>query len=488
MNVNVLVNRSHIQGWELRQGMITFTHTIVKALGLPGVRIEFTKGVTTAAMSNSGKMYLSAIKPDAKVPRAMLIKYIGFVVHELLHHKFTSFGAVSNEQNKYILALANALEDIWIERQGIDSKFIPNAESILTDLVNQMVDESLINVTDWADPRQYPFALAIWGRTYAKKVPLAKGLQPIFDEGLRRLESSMGTADNLLIAKWIYSQLNLLEQSPQEEESEGKAKSPGNSEPVKVEPTIDPGNLGAAGHLGDTDFQPPGSHIGEPWLEPVSVVPAKLRYEVRRLFDNTGTTLFDCNRKAGALNTSALHKVGISDRLFKQRRDIDGVDSAVVLALDVSGSMSVNMEELSSAAWTLSQSLNAAGVDVAIVTFESQASLSLPFGQTMNKLKNVVRSIQPLGGTNDYAGLAMAHDLLLAHPAQRKVTFIITDGAGAPNRKASLLEQLAAGERMGITTIGIGIGIDISRTYPKSIRVSGGDLADATFKQIKLAA
>lgn len=510
MNVNALVNRSHIHGWELRQGIGSFAHMIAKALGLPGISVEWTSKVSTAAMNNKGVMYLAGVKPDAKVPRALLMRYIGYVVHELLHHRFTEF---VKDGNDYVDTLHNAIEDIWIERVGIINKFVPNAESILTELVNQMVDEAMANVKDWTDPRQYPFVLAIYGRTYAKKVPLAEGLQPIFDEAVRRIGESQNSRDNMVIAKWVYEQLmNQPKQTPQQgpdpqqgagsqgdgdeeegegdegEESIGQAKRPGFSA-NDVEPSVDPGKLIAAGDLGDSDYDSPGEHIfhRDLWELNGSASP-KLRFEVRKLFDNSGLTLFDNNRKAGALNVNALHKVGISDRLFKQRRDIDGIDSAVVLVLDVSGSMGALMPVLADAAWLLADSLRAASVDIAVVTFESQASLSLPFGSSPKKLRETLRRLHDLGGTNDYAGVAMAHDLLLQHPAQRKVAFVISDGEGAPNRKVALREQLQAGERMGITTIGIGLGIDISKTYPKSITVKPSELANATFKQIKLAA
>jgi cobalamin biosynthesis protein CobT len=46
-----------------------------------------------------------------------------------------------------------------------------------------------------------------------------------------------------------------------------------------------------------------------------------------------------------------------------------------------------------------------------------------------------------------------------------------------------------SGERMGIQTIGIGIGLDVKSVYPKSIRVNDvAELGKASFRQIKLAA
>jgi cobalamin biosynthesis protein CobT len=48
--------------------------------------------------------------------------------------------------------------------------------------------------------------------------------------------------------------------------------------------------------------------------------------------------------------------------------------------------------------------------------------------------------------------------------------------------------QVKVGERMGITTIGVGIKHDVSNVYSKAIEVNKlEDLGTATFKQIKLA-
>ena len=552
MNVNVLLNRPHIQGWELRQGIVPFAHMIAKALGLRDITVEWHSGISTAAINERGKIFLAAVKPDAKITRPLLVKYIGFVVHELLHRKFTNFTARGNVP--YMDALCNAVEDIWIERRGIDTGFIPNCEGILRDLVNQMVANALTNVTDWADPAQYPFALAIWGRTYANKVPLAQGLEPIFNEAVRRIGHSTNSHDNLAIARWLYDQLNALpkgqpkdqpQEQPQDSQDEGQdegqdqGQDQGEGEgqddgqdkgqdgddgqsgdqgdqdgddqddqgdegdevghatrpgwaiyAAEVEPVLDPGEAGGASGVGDNDLAHSSHHLSNnPIHELSGSASAKLRFEIRKLFDNTGLTLFDVNRKSGALNVHALHKVGVSDRLFKQRRDVEGIDSAVMLVLDCSESMARLIGQVAKAAALLSDSLNAAEVSLGVVTFDSRAALAAPLGSPIKTVRNVLSRLRWVLATNDYAGVVLAHEQLLRHSAQRKVAFVITDGMGDRRRAAALQEQLRASERLGITTIGIGLRIDVSGVYPNAIRIDDMNaLADTTFKQIKLAA
>jgi hypothetical protein len=66
------------------------------------------------------------------------------------------------------------------------------------------------------------------------------------------------------------------------------------------------------------------------------------------------------------------------------------------------------------------------------------------------------------------------------------VVFVLTDGYGHIEATRA---QAISGENLGITTVGVGIGGDVSRVYTQSVVVeNGGNLGDASFKQIKLAA
>jgi cobalamin biosynthesis protein CobT len=74
--------------------------------------------------------------------------------------------------------------------------------------------------------------------------------------------------------------------------------------------------------------------------------------------------------------------------------------------------------------------------------------------------------------------------MLLNRPEQRKLCFVITDGCG--NIQATR-EQCKVGERLGITTVGVGIGLDVSHVYPQSVNISDAkELGTVSFKQIKV--
>ena len=526
--MNSILNRRTVRGWELRQGVESFAHQVAEHLGLRGITIRWT-AIETAAINGSGVMYLSSVKDDAVINRATLVRYVGFVLHELLHRKYSNFDV---NGTGYLHKLHNAIEDAWIERRAIREGLTGNIQGVLTDLLGQIVGESLDSVRDWSDPSVYPFALAVYARQYGVTVPLAQGLEPIFAEATRRVDACVNSKDTLKVAKWVYDQLSKLPESqpqpqpqPQdgqkqdqkqaqgegqgeaqgdaqgkaqgegkgegEGEQTGQARSPApNQRAIEVEPNLgnrDPGSAGTY-WVGRDSITTPGAHLTANPVRDMKAlpVPGKLRHEVRRLFDNSGMTLFTRNRKAGSINIHALPRAGVTDRVFQQRRDIEGVDSAVVICLDVSGSMRRHMDTVTATGALLTDTLIGAQVSTAIVSFGSRASLVAPFGTNAVKARNLLSRLTLGGDTNDYAAVRLAADMLLPRSEERKVIFVVTDGEGGPH---ACREQCRAAQALGITVIGVGIGVDVSHIYPNTVRINSvADLGNTVFNQVKLAA
>jgi cobalamin biosynthesis protein CobT len=219
-------------------------------------------------------------------------------------------------------------------------------------------------------------------------------------------------------------------------------------------------------------------------------VPAKLRYEVKRLFENSGVTEFSRNRKAGSINVHALSSVGTgNDRVFKRRLDVEGIDSAVVICLDASGSMFDTNNLIGPAVQTtraLLETLSSAGVNTAVLAFGSNVYEVKSFDTNHRKVSAKLPTIKPRGDTNDYTALRYAHQLLAQRHERRKIVFVVTDGRGDP---WAVRQQVDSGNAFGVTTIGIGIKTDVSDIYPNAVSVQDmDDLGNASFKQIKLAA
>jgi len=585
-----------MRGYELHEAVETACHKVCSALSLRPVTVEWSPYIywhgrlPTAAISQSGRILLKDVAADAIVPKVMLERYVGFVVHELLHRKYTDFSARDTRQ--YVDSLHNAVEDIWIERQGIKAGLTGNITHLLTVLIDGMVGEAMAAKIDWADPRQYPFALAVHGRRYARRVPLAQGLGPIFDEASKRIDSCLNSFDTLAVAVWVFDQLQALPQDqPQDQPQDGDAGKPdgagdgeadGESEGEGTGEGADgagddgqPGDDGDSTEAGEGAGEADGAGDGEGtgegddgagddsdgtgeagdgeasggdagpatkpapngparevepscpdageaggggtftrdraaphWDDPMdpgyrqfdtrSTAGAKLRYEVKTLFDNSARTDWAINRKAGALNVRALPSLATgSDRLFKRRDEVEGIDSAVVILLDASNSMydtefnattgkrECLMDHAVPAVVAIHQAVKAAGGDVLVAAFGRTVSKVADWSAPTVKVAKALERVPDNGCTNDARAIRFCGDLLLKRSEARRILFVLTDGDGDVDMARANVDTL---ERLGVTVIGIGIGLDVSKVYPNNVRVNDANaLASASFKQIKLA-
>lgn len=514
--------------FEFRAAVGEFAHKLFNSMSMPVSRmsVHWLDGITTAGVNSQGDMFLANIDDDQVVTHPTLVKYCGFIVHELCHFKWTDFSVRGNDQ--YLDQLHNAVEDAWIEHNAIASKLTGNVTDLLTTLVEGMTKEAISTVTDWSDPRQYPFMLAIYLRDHATtKTPMPKELKPIFDFARKRLNLSTNSQMNMDIAKWVYDQLQSLPKqsknqskdqskdaskndqkgsgSPDKGQGEGEGtpdpSSPSNEVGEATAPTPDMTAKSVEPSLGDDRYvdgygisysedasiDTKGRNLEDDSIRNISCAASgKLRHEVKRLFDNSGREDWQRGRKSGTFNVSALHNVGSTDRLFKRRHETEGIDSAVVICLDVSGSMkNRRIDMAANACATLVDTLTKAGVATSIVAFSNDAYVLKDFNTPARKIFKDLERVKAYGGTNDYFAVRYAHTMLSKRTEQRKVCFVLSDGDG---HIADTRHQCEVGERIGITTLGLGILHDVSNVYDKHINITDlADLGNATFKHIKLA-
>ena len=209
------------RGYEFKRAVVTLIHKVCADLGLRPVEVRWDGGLQTACINQSGSVKLANVRDDAVLTQNDLMRYVGMAVHEILHWMYTDFDAVQSAyaHGQYIAQLHNALEDAWIEGKGIRSGLTGNIEALLSALIDGMVVEGLAHTNysgepiDWSDPVQYPFVLAVYARKHAKiKVPLALGLEPIFAEATKRLNTCGNSWDTLKVAQWVFAQLNSITQ------------------------------------------------------------------------------------------------------------------------------------------------------------------------------------------------------------------------------------------------------------------------------------
>ena len=229
----------HYRGFEFKRAVTLAIHKVCSDLGRDPVQIQWG-GTPSASISQKGHLCLSNVRDDATLTHGDLMRYVGYGVHELLHWTYTNFDATRKgwEHSQYVAQLHNALEDAWIEHKGIKASLTGNIEPLLTALINGVVAEAMIEVTDWSNPAQYPFVLAVYARRHATiKVPVAKGLQPIFAEAAERLNACDNSWQTLDVALWVYGQLTQIQPpnvNPNPEPTKGKEEG---DKPTDGQPT-----------------------------------------------------------------------------------------------------------------------------------------------------------------------------------------------------------------------------------------------------------
>lgn len=547
MHLDSLMTRATVRGHEARTGLESFGRLLCRAWNMPPISVTWGP-IPTACIDRQGRITLADLGDAEIVRRETVARYAGFLLHELLHRRYTDFYA--RDGRPFVDSLLNAIEDARIEAACIREGLTGNARGLLSSLVQSMVDEAMAGVSDWTDPRQYPFSLAVFLRDYGPLVPVPAALLPVYTEARRRLAGCANTHDALALARWVFDQMqqDQPQEQPQEqqggeqeeqpqEQQEGKqeegaqekaqdgaqGEEGGDAEAQGEESAGEPADAGKARkpRPGDdameTEPQCPRSQVrhGVEWRESTlgaaraplyrdeearsmdGAVPGRLRYEVRRLFENTARDWQEGGYRSGRLDGSALHKVATGcAEVFSRRFETEGVESAAVVCIDISGSMCAKVDDKDTrqidvacrAAWALVDTLVAAGVDVSILAFEDCVHTLRPFGRIPSaQARTMLGKLRAGGGTDDYSAIRQAHTMLLRHPAQRKVCFVLTDGNGYPD---ACRQQVEDGSTLGIGTIALGIDHDVRGVYgPNSVKVRDmASLGTVAFRTVKRAA
>ncbi len=115
-------------------------------------------------------------------------------------------------------------------------------------------------------------------------------------------------------------------------------------------------------------------------------------------------------------------------------------------------------------------------------TLEEVKGFDEPLSKSKARIAHIPKS--PGGGTPDVPAIKYAADVLRRRAASRKVLIVLTDGIGDYGPEMTG-EAVRYAERSSVEVIGIGIGIDIGRCYPTSIKVSNpSDLAGKAMQAI----
>lgn len=490
------------KGYEVRDAI---DHTIRRARSLfrPGNdRWNPIRWFGNGAYTDGTVITLPNFLDDAVIPHDEFRRLQAFALHELGHVIFSKFGPQYFFTDAFLSRMHNAVEDIWMEGEIVKSNLIPGSGELFHELGEHCMSSSPV---DWTNPHNIAFALVCFGRGLHSD--WSPRLNPIFAAAMPMIEASTGSGDNMVIAKWIVDQLRL---PPPEDSPAPSNGAPSSGDPSNGDPSNDLGPIPADFDKNDggvpiePQFETSAGTLPSARREKVikesafinesrnnfvdTNVSGRLRFDVRKLFEKTDHYGWEAGYRSGTINSNRLAVYQTSGNVFKRRYDDEGIDSAVVLLVDLSSSMESTISPLVSAVYAVGASLAAANVPTAVVAFAGNASILKTFNEPWKRFVPKLRKLEPCGSTYDYDALCFAQKLLRSRSESRRVVFAFTDGEG--HSPASVTAQVKSGERLGIPTIGVGIGYDVQAIYgPNSVRVDKiSDLATVALNQIKLAA
>lgn len=489
------------RGFEFKQGIESFVARICRSIGTRDLVIYWGADETVAIDLKHGQMILPNVPVDAVISGALVKRYAGFVLHELLHELWTT---PIHPADRYLNQLRNALEDARIENKAINSGLTGNARELFKSLAQSLVDKA--QGTDWSDPATYPFSLAIFCRGYGIQIAVNSTLLPIWQEARRRVQSAQSNHDSLKIAEWVLAQIRDQNQDQNQDQSEstqggdqgeqgGEQGEDDGSEPFQAPvgaPTGDAMDTEPNVQIPGAGAGLPQSETGQVWMlhqpQPIAPAPAALAFNLKRLFERTDVDEWQGQKTQGSFDPRrafALH----TGEVFRTRLERDGIDSACVICLDCSGSMAMmdRIKHARDAVAGIAQALDRAKVSQALVIFDDSVQVAADFNVPIQKRLNIIGRLTDVGTTNDQGALAVATDLLLNVRADRRVILFLTDGVSPT--VAITQERVKSAEALGIKVIGIGIQEDVSQLFPRNATVNNvSDLGKVAFTQLARAA
>jgi uncharacterized protein YegL len=198
--------------------------------------------------------------------------------------------------------------------------------------------------------------------------------------------------------------------------------------------------------------------------------------------------------RRGRLDTGQLHRLAVSDpRVFRIKAERVGIDTAVHILLDCSGSMVRRIHLACQACYAVASALEASRINVAVTAFPGTQTLDgsystiapvIRHGQKVNP--NV--DLSPAGGTPMGEALWWVMQEMLMVKENRKIILVVTDGE--PDSMMSATQALDQGRRAGFEIYGLGIvSQSVSELMPSKSKVvsSMSELPGAMFSLLEAA-
>lgn len=193
--------------------------------------------------------------------------------------------------------------------------------------------------------------------------------------------------------------------------------------------------------------------------------------------------------RSGRLDPRRLHRIATDDaRVFMRKGTRVGINTAVHLLLDCSGSMTPNIRLASTACHAVASALETIGINVAITAFPARHDPASTEQKTVGRLVRHGQRVHPrlklaaVGTTPLAESLWWVMQEMLPLREARKLILLLTDGD--PDTPTCALEAIRHAERLGFEVYAIGIGaVNILQHMPGRHRTINtiAELAPAMF-------
>jgi len=222
----------------------------------------------------------------------------------------------------------------------------------------------------------------------------------------------------------------------------------------------------------------------------MKLLSSKVRTRLQQLIEDDCRERVRTTRSGRRINANKVCRLTQGDTRVFNKRDSDKrhVDTAFMIAVDMSSSMARNQDIARKAALATALALEKIhGVDVGVVLFSGSANGTpvrtvLQLGQRAAQKVGSFQAMVANGGTPMAEGIWKAGFELLQSTRQKKVLMVIGDGA--PNDYAAAEAVLKMCGNSGFDLVGLGIRTDaLARLIATSVRIDEiSELQEAMFR------
>ncbi len=166
--------------------------------------------------------------------------------------------------------------------------------------------------------------------------------------------------------------------------------------------------------------------------------------------------------RRGRVSSQSLAKIIVSDpKIFNRQQIQPGINTAVHLLLDTSGSMRTRIDLACKSCYAMAKALESIkGINVGVTVFPAARNNGISVCPLVEHGERVPSefSTNVYGGTPLGATLWWVLQQLTLLNESRKIILVITDGA--PDDRANVKDAIKTGKRLGVELYGVGIHSD----------------------------